>query len=365
MTRILCFESAAERRRILAAALGGHFELRFVTSRRELRAAAALDPEAILIDGGRAWRQGRSPERSARESVPESARMLDEILNHADSDDLLRSIQTLVRRTDDAPVPTPCTGSSPGIRAAMRQLRAYAVSEQPLFIGGETGVGKDRAARAAHALSPRAKGAFIAFNCANLDEYTASGTLFGSVRGGYTDAVDRRGLLAEADGGTLFLDEVGSMPRQVQSKLLRAIEGGGFQRVGGAATEYANPRIISASSEDLDELAAEGRFRPDLLYRLTVLEVWIPPLRERREDIPALARELRAAARHPVTGISARAEALLASAEWPGNVRELRSVIERASILSGGEEIGPEHVQEAMAARRGRHPHARRQGWLF
>lgn len=361
MTRILCYESGAERRRALSAALDPHFDLSFFATRSELRAAAARDEEAIIMDGGKAWRGvhgrgGAAPARNAEAAVAVSVE---------DAAALLRQLRELEEMRSEAAAGMPCTGSSAAIRAAMSSLRAFAASDEPLFIGGETGVGKDRAARAAHALSPRGRHPFIPYNCANLDESTASSTLFGSVRGGFTDAVDRRGLFAEAQGGTLFLDEVGSLPRAVQAKLLRAIEGGGFHRVGAVAPEHANVRVISASCEDLHELVAEGRFRLDLMYRLTVLEVWIPPLRERREDIPAIARELCAAAPRNCLGLSGRAEELLVGAEWRGNIRELRSVIERAAILAGGREIGPDEILAAMSPWRGHRPRPHLQGSLF
>jgi len=230
-------------------------------------------------------------------------------------------------------------GASAAMRAVYRLVERAAPTRATVLVTGESGTGKELVARALHAASPRARRAFVALNCAALPAELAEAELFGHVKGAFTGAVqDRAGLFEAADGGTLFLDEIGDMPLALQAKLLRVLETGEVTRVGATRAQTVDVRVVAATHRALDALVAEGRYRDDLRYRLAVLAVHLPPLRERREDVPALAAHFLAhfAERHGVPpkplGDDAR-RALLAH-DWPGNVRELRNALERALLLA-------------------------------
>jgi DNA-binding NtrC family response regulator len=208
-------------------------------------------------------------------------------------------------------------------------------------ITGESGVGKELVARDIHIRSSRKGGPFIAVNCSAIPQTLIESELFGHERGAFTDARgERRGVFELAHGGTLFLDEIGDLSLEAQPKLLRVLETAEIQRVGGERARRVDVRIVAASNVDLKVLCAEKRFRWDLFYRLDVLVIHVPPLRERLEDLPALARhfarELAARANRPFTQISAQAIERLLHYHWPGNVRELKSAIERALALHSG-----------------------------
>ncbi len=231
----------------------------------------------------------------------------------------------------------------PRMLAVLAQIRRVAPSPATVLIQGESGTGKERAARALHAESPRARGPFVAFNAAAVPESIAEAELFGCRRGAYTGAErDRKGLFCEAHGGTLFIDEVSSMPLALQGKLLRVLEEREVQPLGGGAPVPVDVRIVAAANDDLARQVRDGRIRSDLYYRLSVVRVTLPPLRERREDIPLLAQ--RFLDRHPHAGDARRltpaALALLVAHDWPGNVRELMNVLERAALLSPDVDIG-------------------------
>jgi len=235
-------------------------------------------------------------------------------------------------------------GNSAVIRRVSELIAQVADSKANVLISGESGTGKEVVARAIHQGGPRRDKPFVAVNCAAIPETLLESELFGHVKGAFTGAVqNKEGLFEAADGGTLFLDEVGELTLAVQVKLLRAIQEKSFRRVGGSGDTRANVRIIAASNRRLDEEVAQGRFREDLYYRLNVIEIPLPPLRERSEDIPLLvahfiekyATELE----RPVTHITDEAIARLSEYRFPGNVRELENVIERAVALSRSDVI--------------------------
>jgi two-component system response regulator HydG len=222
-----------------------------------------------------------------------------------------------------------------------------------LLVTGETGTGKELVAHALHTLGARADRRFVTVNCSAVVEALFESELFGHVRGAFTGATDAKvGLFEHADKGTLFLDEIGELPLTTQAKLLRAVEHGDVQRVGSLDARHVDVTVIAAPNRDLRAAAADGRFRSDLYYRLSVMEIRLVPLRERREDIPYLSavflREVTDRLKRPVIGMTAAAERTLLRASWPGNVRELRNVIERACLLSDGKMLSERDVLAAM-----------------
>jgi len=224
-----------------------------------------------------------------------------------------------------------------------------------VLILGETGTGKGLVARTVHELSNRKAGRFVQVNCGAIPENLVESELFGHERGAFTGAVSRKlGKVELAAGGTLFLDEIGDMPLASQVKLLRLLEEGTFERVGGIETLDANVRVIAATNRDLQEMVSEGTFREDLYFRLRVFPVQVPPLRERREDIPALAiyfmQQNAAHLNKEVTTLTPQALAALETYEWPGNVRELANMVHRAVIVCPGSEIRAEDITLGMVS---------------
>ncbi|HWC74972.1 MAG TPA: sigma-54 dependent transcriptional regulator, partial [Gemmatimonadales bacterium] len=239
--------------------------------------------------------------------------------------------------------------------AAMRQALAFvarvAEHNTTVLITGESGTGKEVIARAIHRASPRATKAFIGINCAAIPEALLESELFGHVRGAFTGAsADKAGLFEAANGGTLLLDEIGELPVGLQAKLLRVLQEGEIRRVGDQKTRTVDVRVLAATARDLEAEARAGRFREDLFYRINVVAIALPPLRERREDIAPLARHFAAqlAKRfgRPVT-LNDAAIAWLGQREWPGNVRELENVIERAAVLSDKDVLEPADFSDA------------------
>jgi DNA-binding NtrC family response regulator len=235
-------------------------------------------------------------------------------------------------------------GDSAAMRAVADTIRRAGSTDATVLVTGESGTGKELAARALHAESRRADAPFVALNCSALPAELIESELFGHVRGAFTGADrDREGVFEAADGGTLFLDEVGDLSPSAQAKLLRVIEEGRVTPVGTATARAVDVRLVAATNRPLDEMASRGEFREDLLYRLQVVTLRLPPLRERRADIPALAVHFIAelASRHerPVRSLSASARRALVAYDWPGNVRELRNVLERAVVLADGDEM--------------------------
>ncbi|MFY0530047.1 sigma-54-dependent transcriptional regulator [Archangium gephyra] len=246
-------------------------------------------------------------------------------------------------------------GQSPAFRAMMDTIRQAAPSTATVLLLGESGTGKELAARALHEQSNRAKGPFVAINCGALPESILEAELFGVERGAFTGAVARReGRFERASGGTLFLDEVGEMPLSAQVKLLRVLQEGELERLGGTQTVKVDVRIVAATNKDLQREVAENRFREDLYYRLNVVEVRIPALASRREDIPLLAdaflRRFASKNGKVLRGFSPEALSTLENYAWPGNVRELEHAVERAVVLAKTDilEVGdlPETVRK-------------------
>jgi two-component system nitrogen regulation response regulator GlnG len=243
-------------------------------------------------------------------------------------------------------------GTSPAMQAVFKQIALVAPSDVPVLITGESGTGKELVAQAIHRHSRRKDAPFLPTCLAALSEGVIESELFGHVRGAFTGAEQaRQGLLELADGGTVFLDEIGDVPLPVQVKLLRAIEQHEVTPVGDARARRTDFRVLAATHRALGELVAQGEFREDLFYRLGVFHIHVPPLRERVEDIPLLARGfLRTATGDGRTpDLSAGALAELASRRWPGNVRELRNAVERAALMSRGGEIEADHFAPAAA----------------
>ena len=240
-------------------------------------------------------------------------------------------------------------GSSRPLVEAFERIRRAAATGVTVLLTGESGTGKELFARALHALSPGANGPFVAVNVAALPESLVENELFGHEKGAYTGASERRaGRFEMADHGTLFLDEIGDLPPAAQTKLLRVVEERVFLRVGGTVPVSVDIRLVTATNSDLSARVKAGVFREDLFYRLDVFQVRLPPLRSRREDIPALAREFArgAAGEAGREGVELSPAALerLQEHDWPGNIRELRNVVERAVILSDGRTIRPQDV---------------------
>jgi len=233
-------------------------------------------------------------------------------------------------------------GHDPALLAARARLRIAAASALPVLVLGETGTGKELAARTVHAGSDRAAGPFLALNCGAVPDGLIESELFGAGRGAYTGAVERAGLVEAAEGGTLFLDEIGDAGPQFQMRLLRLLDGapggGEFRRLGEARTRRARTRIVAATHHDLPRAVREGRFRADLWYRLAAIEVTLPPLRARGDDVVLVARAFLARAR-PGTCLGPDARAALRQYTWPGNVRELAQAMSHAAVFAGNDGV--------------------------
>jgi transcriptional regulator with PAS, ATPase and Fis domain len=224
-----------------------------------------------------------------------------------------------------------------------------------ILIRGETGTGKDLIARVIHYSSPASKGPFVVLNCSAVPENLLESELFGHEQGAFTDArKNKRGLLEMADRGTLFLDEIGEMPPALQAKLLRVLETKTFRRLGATVDVKVNVRFIAATNKDLFQEVEARRFREDLYYRLSVIPIYVPPLRERREDIGLLVHYFLARYNHELSGrvqrVDEKAMELLGSYRWPGNVRELRNIVERLVLMHPGPEVLPEDLPEQFRA---------------
>jgi len=244
--------------------------------------------------------------------------------------------------------------ASPAMRRAVEMARQVADSDATILIRGESGTGKGVLARAIHRWSSRAKRAFSVVSCPALSPQLLESELFGHVRGAFTGAVkDNPGRIAMSAGGTLLLDEIGDLPLELQPKLLRFVQEREYERVGDGTTRHADVRLITATNIDLERAVVERRFREDLLYRINVIAIEVPPLRERAEDILPLAELFLASlGRRSIRGFTPEAGAVLQGYGWPGNVRELRNVIERAAILCRGDVIGVENLPGGLAGQR-------------
>jgi len=248
-------------------------------------------------------------------------------------------------------------GSSPAMQEVLKMVGRVAPLRSTVLLTGESGTGKEVIARAVHFNSPRAKENLVALNCAAMPDTLLEAELFGHERGAFTDAHARKiGHFERAHGGTIFLDEIGEMNPATQAKLLRVLETGTFTRVGGAEPVQVDVRVIAATNRDLEQGMQDGSFRPDLYHRLNVVPIPLPPLRERREDLPLLVRHfLREKAKKldmPAKVFSTAALDLMLAYDWPGNVRELENVIERALVFATGDELGEADLPAKVAGAR-------------
>jgi DNA-binding NtrC family response regulator len=295
-------------------------------------------------------------QRGARDYVAkpwDNARLVTTLETQAELGRALRKARRLEgeaqRRREKGPE---LVGSGAAMQAVRRLMQQVAGADAPVLITGEHGTGKDVVARMLHTLSERRDSAFVAINASGLGDGVFESELFGHVKGAFTDAKsDRVGCVELADRGTLFLDEIGDMPKGQQAKLLRVLQTGEYQPVGSSRVRRSDFRLLVATNADLPLAVREGRFREDLLYRVNAVEIRLPALRERREDIPALTHTFleRTAARYrkDVNGVAATAMAALLDHPWPGNVRELEHVIERAVLLAQGPRL---EVRDLMLA---------------
>jgi len=250
----------------------------------------------------------------------------------------------------------PIVGTSPALMEALSVMRKVAASNATsVLLEGESGTGKDLMAKAIHESSARRDEPFVHVNCAALPDTLLESELFGHEKGAFTDArATKRGMFELASGGTLYLDEIGELKLPLQAKLLHVLEDLSFRRLGGVSDITVNTRVIAASNRNLAQAVSDGAFRPDLYYRLRVVRIPLPPLRERREDIPLLiehlVRQLGTRLGRPMAGIAPEAMAALTRYDWPGNVRELRNALERAIILEDGDVLTTRHFGEIRDA---------------
>jgi DNA-binding NtrC family response regulator len=272
--------------------------------------------------------------------------VLDKVL---ETEQLRRETRQLRARVRDRVAPNNIVGSAPAMQQVFEIVDQVAPSRATVLITGESGTGKELVANAIHQRSPRANGPFIKLHCAALAESLLESELFGHERGAFTGAMARKdGRFSLADGGTLFLDEIGEISQTIQVKLLRFLQEHEFERVGGTDTIKVDVRIIAATNRNLTEEVAKGRFREDLFYRLNVVSLEMPPLRDRRTDIPALARffldRFAKANNKKIEDFLPQTLELLVNHDWPGNVRELENAIERGVVLAPGSQIEARHL---------------------
>jgi DNA-binding NtrC family response regulator len=317
---------------------------------KQIRDADATVPVVMLTGHGTVEHAVRAIKMGAYDFMlkPPDLDHLGVVLERAIEHSRLRREVDHLRAT--APSAQPILGGCEALKKALGRLeRAAKSGTSTVLLLGETGSGKELMARFLHEKSARSGGPFIELNCSAIPEQLLESELYGHERGAFTDAKRfRKGLFELADGGTLFLDEIGEMAPQLQSKLLRVLETRTFRRVGGHVDINVDVRVVAATHRDLTKMVAEGQFREDLFFRLNVVPVEIPPLRERREDVAVLAehfvqrfcRELG----RPAARLDPRALALLETYAWPGNVRELKNAIERVVLLEADDEILPEHL---------------------
>jgi len=319
------------------------------------------DPRLLILTGGLKNESAALQARQARvarhipvfgiaregeEGTRQAAKVLDlqEVFAHPpDPREVLLFGRTLIERNRLQEI-TGIVGESHSIREALERVVQFAPVNATVLVTGESGTGKELIARGIHALSPRRHKSFIAVNVAALSETLLESELFGHEKGSFTGAIDsRRGLFELAQGGTIFLDEIGEMPLATQTKLLRVLEEREFYRVGGERPLRVDVRVIAATNQELRHLVEVGEFRRDLYFRLNVLRIELPPLRDRKEDIPLLVDSFiqDASQRHdrPFAGISDEAMRILVSHVWPGNVRELRNLVESMVVLAPGRRI--------------------------
>src|SRR3954466_3451236 len=382
---ILIADDEESIRHVLATLLGERgYEVRAVADGEEaLRELSARDYDALVTDVRMPRLNGLELVKAAQSASPDTTVIVmsaygshdlaleamkagaydylgkpfrpDEVLlvvRKAEERERLRRENTFLRKQVARRGPQ-LVAEGPAMKEVLRVVQKVAPTPTTVLIEGESGTGKELVARALHDLSPRAERPFVAVNCGAIPETLIESELFGHAKGAFTDARSvKRGLFEEADGGTLLLDEVGELPLPVQPSLLRVLQEGEVRRVGDNRSTRVDVRVLAATNRDLAAQVQQGRFREDLYYRLNVVGVRLPPLRERQEEIPLLAERL--LARHgerlglPQRRLSPRALESLRRYRWPGNVRELENALERALVLSEDEEIGPESLPEAV-----------------
>jgi DNA-binding NtrC family response regulator len=315
----------------------------------QLRAHDPSLPTIVMTAWGSIDKAVEAMRRGARDFIEkpwENARLLATLRSQVELGRALRRSRQLedenrVLRPDGAPE---LIAASAAMRPVLHLMRQVAPSDANVLITGEHGTGKEVVAGWIHAASPRAARPLVAVNLGGLSEGVFESEMFGHVKGAFTDArTDRMGRFELAEGGTLLLDEVGTLPLRQQAKLLRVLESGELERVGSSRTRRVDARVLSATNADLRSEVAAGRFREDLLFRLNTIEIHLPPLRERREDIGALAhhflRRYTARYRKALAGFEPEALSALEAHPWPGNVRELDHTIERAALLAAGSRV--------------------------
>jgi DNA-binding NtrC family response regulator len=278
--------------------------------------------------------------------------LLDKIVERLET---VREVKTLRRQLREHGTFGSMIGSGPEMRKIYQVIEQAAPTGASVIVTGESGTGKELAAQTIHQLSPRANYPFVAINCAAIPETLLESEIFGHERGAFTGAVDRRqGCFELADRGTLFLDEISEMTPQTQVKLLRVLQERKFRRLGGRHEQSVDVRVLAATNVDPVEAVQKGKLREDLLYRLNVFALRLPPLRERKQDLPLLVQafinEFNSRNQKTIAGVDQRAMRMLELYSWPGNVRELRNVIERATILAPGPFIEPKYLPPALAA---------------
>jgi len=329
----------------------------------------SADTETVIITGKSsiesavtAVRQGVFDYLTKPCKLAEIQAVLERVRKKRELTTRLRALERRVRRAEGT---SQLVGASSGLERVRRLVSRVAVSDSSVLIRGETGTGKELVARAIHEGSPRAAGPLVAVNCGALPEHLVESELFGHRKGAFTGADEHRaGLFEVADGGTLFLDEIGELPKQLQSRLLRALESGEIRRVGDNQPIIVDVRVVCATHRSLEEMVAAGEFREDLLFRINTFEIAIPPLRERIEDLPELVRHFvrKARPQTPPDAVIAVPEVFetLAHHRWPGNIRELANVIEHALVLCDELPLSAEHLPARLGVALPREtPHAK------
>ena len=313
----------------------------------------APDTETVIITGKSslesavtAVRQGVFDYLTKPCKLVEIQAVLERVRKKRELTTRLRALENRVRRAEG---PGRMIGGSAGLEQVRRLIGRVAATDASVLIRGETGTGKELVARAIHEASPRAGGPLVAVNCGSLPEHLVESELFGHRKGAFTGADEHRaGLFEVADGGTIFLDEVGELPKALQPRLLRALESGEIRRVGDNQSHTVDVRVVCATHRSLEDMVAAGEFREDLLFRINTFEIVIPPLRDRREDIPALVghfvRQARPQTPSATEVASAEMLTILAAHRWAGNVRELANVIEHALVLCDDLPLQPAHL---------------------